>query len=102
MPLNAPPPIYVHPAQVPKYVTVIFPSGQRHQTDTCEEMEDFIRQSYAAFEFYWDSQHFRECLARRIAERTWGEIEIDTDGTSRDFLQEMERAGLFSLGLHYE
>jgi hypothetical protein len=100
MPLNAPPPRYLHPSQIPTFVRVVFPNGSTYDADTCEEMENYIKS--LRWEFFWDHQHFRETVSKETLERSWGELEIDTDGTSRDFLQEMERAGYFTLGLHFE
>lgn len=99
MPLNAPPPIYVYPSQIPKFVTILFHNGTRHRFDTAEQAEDYVKS--LRWEHFWDHQHFREVVASETYERSWGDIELDTDGTSRDFLQEMERADYFTVGFHF-
>lgn len=99
MPLDTPPPTYLHPSQVPKFVRILYPNGKYNDFPTCEEAEEHVKST--RWEFFWDRQHFRETVASETMGRSWGELEIDTDGNSRDFLQEMERAGYFNVGFHY-
>lgn len=102
MPLNAPPPRVTHPSQVPKYVSVKFPFGAYHRADTCEEAEEYVKSVLCAWDTLWDHQHFRDILAGRALVNSFGEIEMDTDGSSRDFLFECERAGFLTFALHYD
>jgi hypothetical protein len=87
-----------HPAQVPTFVRVLFTNGTYHDTATAEEMEEYIQE--LQWSFYWSRKLFREDMAERAWRVT--EVELDTDGSSLDFLRELERAGFYNFGLHYD
>lgn len=83
---------------VPSFIRVIWPNGAVRETNTAEEMEDVIQS--AQWDFFWDRTHFRQVMASRAL--AWSLVEIDIDGSSTDFLQELERAQLIIVGFHYD
>lgn len=87
-----------HPINVPSRVRIRFYNASPRDYPTFEEAEQAIRASQ--WNTYWDQEHFRQDMADRAL--AWSGVEMDIDGTSKDFLYEMERAQLLTMSLFYD
>jgi len=81
----------------PGHIVIIWPNGTKIQATTAEEAEDIVRNSQ--FEVL-SKVAFREMMCKRIKKKVG--IVIDQDGSSLDFLYELERGQVLTVGIYYE
>ena len=70
-----------------------WPDGRVTKADSFEELEQYIRENQ--WTKHADHKIFRDEMADRAM--IWTGVEIDVDGESKDFLMELERAGMLIL-----
>lgn len=74
-------------------VGVKWPNGSKDTAETWEELEEGLRKKQ--WVEYTGQAAFRNELAVRALR--WSRTEIETDGNSRDFFYELERAGMLTV-----